>query len=101
LIALFIVLAFERKSMFAVLLSNINSLISGLLHLTSQPNSLKGNSGKVKYGIFSETKFLGTILVDRYTASEIGRVNDALLAGIVDPGTCIIKLITAVINRFP
>jgi hypothetical protein len=37
--------------MFAVLHSDINSLKSGLLHLTSQPYYKKGRSAKVKDGI--------------------------------------------------
>jgi hypothetical protein len=43
--------------MFAVLHSDINSLKSGLLHLTGQPNSPKCRETKVKDGIISETKF--------------------------------------------
>ncbi len=56
-----------RKSMFAILHSDINSVKSGLFHPTSQPNSQKGRGAKVKDGIMSGTKFLGTISVDRYS----------------------------------
>jgi hypothetical protein len=49
--------------MFVELYSDINSLKYGLLHLTSQPNFPKGRSVKVRFGVISETKFLGTILV--------------------------------------
>ncbi len=56
----------NRKSMFAALLSDINSLKSGLLHLTDQPNYQKGRSAKVKDGIILEAKFLGTISVYKY-----------------------------------
>jgi hypothetical protein len=55
-----------RKSMLAALVSYINSLKSGLLHLTHQTKSLKGRIAKVKDGIILETKLLGTISVDRY-----------------------------------
>jgi hypothetical protein len=41
----------NRKSMFAVLHSYINSLKSGLLQLTSQPYCKKSRSAKVKDGI--------------------------------------------------
>jgi hypothetical protein len=47
--------------MFAAMHSDINSLKSGPLLLTGQPNYQKGRSAKVKNGIISETKFLGTI----------------------------------------
>jgi hypothetical protein len=46
--------------MFAAPHSDINPDKSGLLHLTGQPNSQKGREVKVKDGIISETKFLGT-----------------------------------------
>jgi hypothetical protein len=58
---------FNRKAMFAEMNSNINSLGSALLHLTSQPNSLMGSALKVKDGIISETKSLATFSVDQYT----------------------------------
>jgi hypothetical protein len=49
--------------MFAELHSEINSLKSGLLHLTGQPYCKKSRSVKVKDGII--TYFLGTIsLID-------------------------------------
>jgi hypothetical protein len=41
----------NRKSMFAVLHPDINSLKSGLLQLTDQPHLKKGRSAKVKDGI--------------------------------------------------
>ena len=43
----------KRKSMFAVLHSDINSLRSGLLHLTGQPYCKKSRSAKVKDGIIN------------------------------------------------
>ncbi len=53
----------KRKSMFAVLHSDINSLKYGLLHLTSQPCCRKSRSAKVKDGIIN--LFLRTIsLID-------------------------------------
>jgi len=42
---------FNMKLMYAVLHSDINSLKSGLLHLTSQPYCEKCISSKVKEGI--------------------------------------------------
>jgi hypothetical protein len=45
----------DRKSMFMALYSVINSLKSGLFHLTGQSNSQKGGKAKVKDGIVSET----------------------------------------------
>jgi hypothetical protein len=51
----------NRKSMFAAMHSDISSFESVHLHLTGQPNYQKGRSAKVKDGIISETKFLGTI----------------------------------------
>jgi hypothetical protein len=50
----------NRKSMFAVLHSDINNLKSGLLHLIRQPYCKKSRSAKVKDGI------LRNYLVDRY-----------------------------------
>jgi hypothetical protein len=41
----------NRKSMFALLHSDINCLKSGLLHLTGKPYCEKGRSVKVKDGI--------------------------------------------------
>ncbi len=49
--------------MLAVLHSDVNSLKSGLHHLTGQPNCQKGRSAEVKDGIILETKFLGAISV--------------------------------------
>jgi hypothetical protein len=43
----------KRKSMFAVLHSDINSLKSGLLHLTGQTYCKKSRSAKVKDGIIN------------------------------------------------
>jgi hypothetical protein len=43
----------NRKSMLAVLHSDINSLNSGLLHLTGQPYCKKSRSAKVKDGIIN------------------------------------------------
>jgi hypothetical protein len=51
----------KRKSMFAVLHSDINSLKSGLLHLTGQLYCKKSRSAKLKDGIIDP--FLGTILL--------------------------------------
>jgi hypothetical protein len=51
--------------MFAVLHSDINSLKSGLLYLTSQPYCKKSRSAKVKDGIIN--LILGNYLVDRYS----------------------------------
>ncbi len=56
----------DGESMFAALYLDIKSCKSGLLHLTRQPNNPKGRSEKVKDGIISGTKFLGTISVDPY-----------------------------------
>jgi hypothetical protein len=54
----------KRKSMFAVVHSDINSLKSGLLYLTGQPYCKKNRSPKVKDGIIN--LILGNYLVDRY-----------------------------------
>ncbi len=56
----------KGESMFAALYLDIKSCKSCLLHLTGQPNNQKGRSAKVKDGIISGTKFLGTISVDLY-----------------------------------
>jgi hypothetical protein len=50
--------------MFAAMHLEINSLKSGLLHLTCHLNTQKGRSAKAKDEIISETKFLGNILID-------------------------------------
>ncbi len=50
--------------MFAVLHSDINSLKSGLLHLTGQPYCKKSRSAKPKDGIMS--LFIRNYVVDRY-----------------------------------
>ncbi len=54
----------SKKSMFATLQSDINSLKPVLLHLTGQPNSQNGNT-KVKDGVILETILSGAILVNR------------------------------------
>jgi hypothetical protein len=41
----------NRKSVFAILHSNVNSFKSGVLHLTFQPYFKKGTPAKVKDGI--------------------------------------------------
>jgi hypothetical protein len=69
----------KRKSKFAVLHSDINSLKSGPLHLTGQPYCKKSRSAKVKDGIIS--LFLRNYLVDRYT------------------GVILLKLFTIVISK--
>jgi len=43
----------NRKSMFAVQHSDINSLKSGFIHLTGQPYCKKSGSAKVKDGIIN------------------------------------------------
>ncbi len=50
--------------MFVVLHSDINSLESGLLHLTGHPYCIKGRSAKVKDGI--RNSIIRNYLVDRY-----------------------------------
>jgi hypothetical protein len=45
----------NRKSMFAILHSDINSLKSGLLHLTGWHFCKKGRSAKVKDGIRNQS----------------------------------------------
>ncbi len=50
--------------MSATLYSMFNSLKSGLLLSTNQPNYQKSRAAKVKDGIISETKFLVAISVD-------------------------------------
>jgi hypothetical protein len=69
----------ERKSKFGVLHSDINSLKSGLLHLTGQPYCKKSRSAKVKDGIIS--LFLRNYLFDRHT------------------GVILLKLFTIVISK--
>ncbi len=54
----------KRKSMFAVLHSDINSHKSGLLHLMGQPYSKKSRSAEVKGGIIN--LFLRNYLVGRF-----------------------------------
>jgi hypothetical protein len=59
----------KRKSMFAVLHSDINSLKSALLYLTGQPYCKKSRSAKVKDGI--KSLILRNYFVDRYTGWPI------------------------------
>jgi hypothetical protein len=59
----------KRKSMFAVLQSDINSLKSGILHLAGQPFCKKSRSAKVKDGIIN--LFLRNYLVDQYNPSSL------------------------------
>jgi hypothetical protein len=54
----------KRKSMFAVMHSDINPLKSGLLYLTGQPYCKKSRSAKVKDGIIN--LILRNYIVDRY-----------------------------------
>jgi hypothetical protein len=54
----------KRKSMFAVLHSDIRSVKSGLVHLTGQPYCKESRSAKVKDGIIH--LILRNYLVDRY-----------------------------------
>jgi len=54
----------NRKSMFATLHSDINSLKSGFLYLTGEPSCKKSRSAKVKDGIIN--LILRNYLVDRY-----------------------------------
>ncbi len=63
----------KRKLMFAVLHSDINSLKSGLLHLTGQPYCKKSRSEKVKDGIIN--LFLWKSVIDRYRSALIDKVN--------------------------
>jgi len=55
----------KRKSMFAVLHSDINSPKSGLLYLTGQHYCKNGTSAKVKVRIINS--ILRNYRVDRYT----------------------------------
>ncbi len=55
--------------MFAVLHSDINSLKSGLLHFTGQPNCKNCRSAKVKDGIINFV--LRNYLIDRYSSFSI------------------------------
>jgi hypothetical protein len=63
----------NRKSMFAVLHSDISSLKSGLLHLIGQPYCKKGRSAKVKGGI--RNLILTNYLIDPYTNRNNHRVH--------------------------
>jgi hypothetical protein len=55
----------KRKSMFALLHLDINSLKSGLLHFTGQPYCKNCRSAKVKDGIIN--LILRNYLIDQYT----------------------------------
>ncbi len=59
----------DRKSKFAVLHSDINSLKSGLLHLTGEPYCQKSRSAKVKDGI--KNLIHKNYLVDWYTGMRV------------------------------
>jgi hypothetical protein len=59
--------------MFAVLHTDINSLKSGLLHLTGQPYCKKSRSAKVKDGIIN--LILRNYLIDRYRVPQSGRLS--------------------------
>jgi hypothetical protein len=60
----------KRKSMFAIPHSDINSLKSGLHHLTGQPYCKKSRSAKVKDEIINLV--FGNYIVDRYTGIYFG-----------------------------
>jgi hypothetical protein len=57
---------FNKKSMFAEMHLDINSPQYGLLYLTGKLNSQTDRSAKVKDGIISGTKFLGTFYCHWY-----------------------------------
>ncbi len=57
----------NRKSMFAVLHSDINSVQSGLLHFTGKPCCKNCSSAKVKDGIINF--ILRSYLIDQYNHS--------------------------------
>jgi hypothetical protein len=59
----------KRKSMFAVVHSDINLHKSHLLYLTGQSHCKKSSSAKVKYGIIN--LFLRKYLVDRYKENRV------------------------------
>ncbi len=67
----------NRKSTFAALHSDINSLKSGLLHLTGQPNSQKGILAKAKVGIVN--LILRNYVVDKYTGHQFQRLEIAVM----------------------
>jgi hypothetical protein len=60
--------------MFAVLHSDINSIKSGLLHLTSQPYCKKSRLAKVKDGVINLIlrNYLGDQYVGSYPGSQVG-----------------------------
>ncbi len=58
----------NRKSMFAILHSNMKYLKSGLLHLTGRPYCKKSRSAKVKVGIIN--LILRNYLVDLYNGAR-------------------------------
>ncbi len=62
--------SFSTKSMH----SDINSNMSGLLHLIDQPNSKKGRAARVKDGIISETIFFWLYqLIDTLLGKKLSR----------------------------
>ncbi len=71
----------DRKSMFAVLHSDINALKSGLLHLTGQTYCKQSRSAKVKDGIIN--LILRNYFVDRYTYPSSKLVPCSLFNNIV------------------
>ncbi len=66
--------------MFAVLHSDINSLKSGLLHLTGQPYCKKSRSVKVKNGIIN--LFLETISLIDTLDSGVQEINELHIFGL-------------------
>ncbi len=71
--------------MFAVLQSDINSLKSGLLHLTGQPYCKKSISAKVKDGIINS--ILRNYLIDLYTQHNIKKLtlSITLISAVIKP----------------
>jgi hypothetical protein len=67
---------FNRKSMFAVLHSDINSLMSGLLHITGQPYCKNCRSAKFKDEIIN--LILRNYHVDRYMGLELLLSNEVI-----------------------
>ncbi len=63
----------NKKEMFAVLHSDINSLKFGPLHLTRQSYCKKGRSAKVKGGIINLS--LSNYLIDQYECKCISKLN--------------------------
>jgi len=69
----------NRKSMFAALHSDSNSLKTGLLYLTVQPYCKKGRSEIVKDGIIN--LILRNYLADRYRSFTLNK--DCLVGGLL------------------